>query len=35
MAELNFPTKLIRLTKATLTTVKCCVKKQNDCLDPI
>jgi hypothetical protein len=25
-AELNFSTKLIRLTKATLTTVKCCVK---------
>jgi hypothetical protein len=31
MSELNFPTKLIRLTKATLTTVTCCVKIQNDC----
>jgi hypothetical protein len=31
MSELNFPTKLIRLTKATLTIVTCCVKKQNDC----
>jgi hypothetical protein len=30
MSELNFPTKLIRLTKATLTTVTCCVKIQND-----
>jgi hypothetical protein len=26
---LNFPTKLIRLTKATLTIVTCCVKIQN------
>jgi hypothetical protein len=33
MAELYFPTKLIRLPKATLITVKCCVKLQNDCLD--
>jgi hypothetical protein len=31
MSELNFPTKLIRFTKATLTTVACCVKIQNDC----
>jgi hypothetical protein len=31
MLELSFPTKLIRLTKATLTTVTCCVKIQNDC----
>jgi hypothetical protein len=31
MSELNFPTKLIRLTKATLTTVTCCVKIQNEC----
>jgi hypothetical protein len=31
MAELDFPTKLIRLTKATLAIVKCCVKLQNDC----
>jgi hypothetical protein len=31
MPELNFPTKLIRLTKATLTIVKCYVKIQNDC----
>jgi hypothetical protein len=30
-AELNFPTKLIRLTKATLTVVTCCVKIQKDC----
>jgi hypothetical protein len=30
MSELNFPTKLIRLSKATLTIVKCCVKIQND-----
>jgi hypothetical protein len=34
MAELDIHTKLIRLTKATLTTVKCCVKIQNDCSDP-
>jgi hypothetical protein len=33
MSELNFPTKLIRLTKATLTTVTCCVKIQNDCTE--
>jgi hypothetical protein len=31
MSELDFPTKLIRLTKATLTIVTCCVKIQNDC----
>jgi hypothetical protein len=31
MSELSFPTKLIRLTKATLTIVNCCVKIQNDC----
>jgi hypothetical protein len=31
MKELNFPTKLIRPTKATLTIVTCCVKIQNDC----
>jgi hypothetical protein len=31
MSELNFPTKLIRLTKATLTIVTCCVTIQNDC----
>jgi hypothetical protein len=31
MSELNFPTKLIRLTKATLTIVTCCIKIQNDC----
>jgi hypothetical protein len=31
MSELNFSTKLIRLTKATLTIVMCCVKIQNDC----
>jgi hypothetical protein len=32
MSELNFPTKLLkRLTKATLTIVRCCVKIQNDC----
>jgi hypothetical protein len=31
MSELNFPTNLIRLAKATLTTVTCCVKIQNDC----
>jgi hypothetical protein len=29
MSELNFPTILIRLTKATLTIVSCCVKIQN------
>jgi hypothetical protein len=34
MAELDFPTKLIRPTKATPTPVKCCVKIQNNCLDP-
>jgi hypothetical protein len=32
--QLYFPTKLIRLTKATLTIVTCCVKIQNDCSDP-
>jgi hypothetical protein len=32
ISELNFPTKLIRLPKATLTIVMCCcVKIQNDC----
>jgi hypothetical protein len=31
MSELNFPTKLIRHTKATLAIVTCCVKIQNDC----
>jgi hypothetical protein len=31
MSELNFPTKLKRLTETTLTIVTCCVKKQNDC----
>jgi hypothetical protein len=31
MSELNFPTKLIRLTKTTLTFVTCCVKIQNGC----
>jgi hypothetical protein len=31
MSELNFPTKLIRLTKARLTIVTCCVKIQNEC----
>jgi hypothetical protein len=31
MSELNYPTKLIHLTKTTLTFVICCVKIQNDC----
>jgi hypothetical protein len=31
MSRLNFPTKLIRLNKATLTIVMCCAKIQNDC----
>jgi hypothetical protein len=31
MSELNFPTKLIRLTKVTFNIVTCCVKIQNDC----
>jgi hypothetical protein len=31
VSELNFPTKLLRLTKATFTIVACCVKKQNYC----
>jgi hypothetical protein len=31
MSKLNFPTNLIRLTKATLAIVTCCVKIQNDC----
>jgi hypothetical protein len=31
MSDLNFPTKLIRLTKAMVTIVTCCVKIQNDC----
>jgi hypothetical protein len=34
MSELNLPTKLIRLTKATLTIVMCGVKIQNDCSEP-
>jgi hypothetical protein len=34
MSELNFPTKLIRLTKRTLTIVICCVKIQYDCSEP-
>jgi hypothetical protein len=34
MSELNFPTKLIRLTKATLTIVMCGVKIKNDCCEP-
>jgi hypothetical protein len=34
IAELDFPTKRIRLTKATLKTIKCCVKIQNDCSGP-
>jgi Reverse transcriptase (RNA-dependent DNA polymerase) len=34
MSELNFPTKLIRLTKATLSIVTCCVKIQNDYFGP-
>jgi hypothetical protein len=33
MPELSLPTKLIRLTKATLTIVMCCVKIQNDCFE--
>jgi hypothetical protein len=35
MSELNFPTKLIRLTKATLSIVTCCVKIQNDCFESL
>jgi hypothetical protein len=31
MSELNFPTKLIGLTKTTLTIIMCCIKIQNDC----
>jgi Reverse transcriptase (RNA-dependent DNA polymerase) len=31
MSQLSFPTKLIRLRAATLNTVLCCVKIQNDC----
>jgi hypothetical protein len=31
MSELNFPTNLIRFSKATLTIVMYCVKIQNDC----
>jgi hypothetical protein len=30
MSELNFLTKLIRLTKATVTVLTCCVKIEND-----
>jgi hypothetical protein len=33
MAELDFPTKLKRPTKATLITFKCCAEIQNDCLN--
>jgi hypothetical protein len=33
-SELNFPKKLILLTKATPTIVMCCVKIQNDCSEP-
>jgi hypothetical protein len=33
MAEVDFPAKLIRITQAKLTTVRCCIKIQNDCLD--
>jgi hypothetical protein len=35
MSELNFPTKLIHLTKATLTIVTCCVKIFNVVLEVI
>jgi hypothetical protein len=34
MSGLNFPSNIIRLTKATLTIVTCCVKIQNDCSEP-
>jgi hypothetical protein len=34
MSELNSASKLIRLTKATLTIVTCCVKIQNDFSEP-
>jgi hypothetical protein len=34
MLELNFPTKLKRLTTATLTSVTCFVKIQNCCSEP-
>jgi hypothetical protein len=33
MSELNFPKKLIRHTKTTLTIVPCCVKIQNGCFE--
>jgi hypothetical protein len=33
-SELIFSSKLMRLTKATLTIVMCCVKIQNDCSKP-
>jgi hypothetical protein len=33
VSELNFPTKLIRLTKSTLFIVTCCVNIQNDCFE--
>jgi Reverse transcriptase (RNA-dependent DNA polymerase) len=33
MSELSFPTKQIRLRAATLNTVLCCVKIQNDCTE--
>jgi hypothetical protein len=34
MSVLSFPTKLINLTKATLTILTCYVKIQNDCFEP-
>jgi hypothetical protein len=34
ISELKFPTKLIRLTKTTLTIVTCCVKIRNDSSEP-
>jgi hypothetical protein len=34
MSELNFPTKLIRLIKTTLTIMMSCVKIKNDCSKP-
>jgi hypothetical protein len=33
MSELSFPTKLIRISAATLNSVLCCVKNQNDCCE--
>jgi hypothetical protein len=35
MSELNVPTKLIRLTKATLTIVTCCVKIKTTVPNPL